>query len=179
MKKTAFLAILLCAVAAIIALTCEFGTNNADMGSSNCAYLRIHIRADSNGSEAQAVKYKVRDAVVAYLTPTVSECETKREAIEKIKGKLSEIERTAKNILIQNGYFYGARAEVRQETFPTRVYENVTLEAGVYDALILELGSGKGDNWWCVVYPPLCFSGGNGNVVYKSKIAEIIRKFFT
>ena len=58
------------------------------------------------------------------------------------------------------------------------MYDGVTLEAGVYDALILELGTGKGDNWWCVVYPPLCFTGGNANVIYKSKIAEIIRKFF-
>ena len=54
----------------------------------------------------------------------------------------------------------------------------MTLEAGVYDALILELGAGKGDNWWCVIYPPLCFTGGNANVVYRSKIAEIIARFF-
>ena len=65
-----------------------------------------------------------------------------------------------------------------EERFPTRVYEGVTLAAGVYDALILELGSGEGDNWWCVVYPPLCFTGGSVNVVYRSKIAQIIRQFF-
>ena len=70
---------------------------------------------------------------------------------------------------------------MREEEFPTRVYEGVTLEAGVYDALIVELGTGKGDNWWCVIYPPLCFSGeatGN-NVQYRSRIWEIIRNFFS
>ena len=99
--------------------------------------------------------------------------------MEKIKGKLEEIALVARNILKAEGYDYGARASLRQEEFPTRVYEGVTLQAGVYDALILELGTGSGDNWWCVVYPPLCFTSGNGNVIYKSKIAEIIKKFYS
>ncbi len=141
-------------------------------------YLRVHIRADSNAPEAQAVKYEVRDAVVAFLTPIVAFCETKEEAMEKIGGLLPEISSVAEEVLEEKGFSYGARASLKRETFPTRVYENVTLEAGVYDALILELGSGKGDNWWCVVYPPLCFAGGNASVVYKSKIAEIVRRFF-
>lgn len=153
----------------------------AGMGRGNeteTAYLRVHIRANSNLAEDQNVKYKVRDGLVAYLTPAVAECATKREAMEKIGGKLDEIALVAQNILRAEGYDYGARASLRQEEFPTRVYEGVTLEAGVYDALILELGTGSGDNWWCVVYPPLCFTSGNGNVIYKSKIAEIIQKFY-
>lgn len=174
MKKFGVVALLLIAIVGI-ALACG---NFGDMGSENSAYLRVHIRADSNETQAQAVKYKVRDAVVEYLTPVVAGCETKDAAMKKIGGKLREIERVADGVLRENGYTYGAKASLRKEEFPTRVYEDVTLEAGVYDALILELGSGKGDNWWCVVYPPLCFTGGNGNIVYKSKIAEIIRKFF-
>ena len=98
--------------------------------------------------------------------------------MKKIGAKLGEIERVAARVLRENGFSYGARASLRREQFPTRVYADATLEAGEYDALILELGSGKGDNWWCVVYPPLCFTSGNGNVVYKSKIAEIIKRFF-
>ena len=94
------------------------------------------------------------------------------------RKELGAIEEVAKEILRENGFSYGAKASLRREDFPTRVYDGVTLEAGVYDALILELGSGKGDNWWCVVYPPLCFTSGNGNIVYKSMIAEIIKKFF-
>ena len=174
MKKFAVIAVLLIA---IIGIAFAFG-GFEHMGTENSAYLRVHIRADSNDAEAQAVKYKVRDAVVEYLTPTVAGCETKDIAMMKISDKLREIERVAEGVLRANGYTYGARASLRREEFPTRVYEDVTLEAGVYDALILELGSGAGDNWWCVVYPPLCFTGGNGNIVYKSKIAEIIKKFF-
>ncbi len=141
-------------------------------------YLRVHIRANSNLEVDQAVKYEVKDSVVAYLTPVVASCESKEEAMRKIEQSLAGAERVATSTLRQNGFAYGARARLTTEEFPTRVYDGVTLEAGVYDALILELGTGEGDNWWCVVYPPLCFTSGNGNVVYQSKILQIIRKFF-
>ncbi len=155
-----------------------FGGRTSDMGGPDSAYLRIHIRADSNEAAAQAVKYKVRDAVVELLTPLAAQAESKEAAIRALTAALPRIERTAEAVLGENGFPYGARASIRKEEFPTRVYEGVTLGAGVYDALILELGSGNGDNWWCVVYPPLCFTGGGGNVVYRSRIAEIIRNFF-
>ena len=141
-------------------------------------YLRIHIRADSNDENAQAVKYLVRDGIVAYLTPLVAEYETKAAATAGIEKNLARIETAANEVLARNGFDYAARAEVRTEEFPTRVYGDYTLPAGTYTALIVELGSGKGDNWWCVVYPPLCFAGSSqGNVVYKSKIAEIIENW--
>ena len=175
MKK--FLAVILLA-AAIVGIAIAFAGTGGDVQNAADAYLRVHIRANSNSEEDQRVKYLVRDKVVEFLTPTVADCTTKAEAMEAVRGKLSEAERVAERVLEENGFYYGARASLREEEFPTRVYEEVTLSAGVYDALILELGSGKGDNWWCVVYPPLCFTSGNGNIVYKSKIAEIIRKFF-
>lgn len=142
-------------------------------------YLRIHIRADSNDSEAQAVKYKVRDRVVEYLTPVVANCQTKGQATEKMQAVLEEIERVAEKVLKENGFSYGATAIIDEEDFPTRIYGEYVLPAGKYSALILRLGSGRGDNWWCVVYPPLCFVGNqNANIVYKSKIKEIIDKFY-
>ena len=174
MKKKFLLIVLLTACIAAIALAC--GTK--EQTATADAYLRVHIRADSNEAAAQAVKYKVRDAVVEFLTPTVADCTTKDTAMKKIGAKLPEIERVAERVLSENGFSYGARASLRREEFPTRIYDGATLEAGIYDALIIELGSGKGDNWWCVVYPPLCFTSGNGNVVYRSKILDIIAKFF-
>ncbi len=143
-----------------------------------CNYLRIHIRANSNAEADQAVKYEVRDAIVSYLTPVVASCESKAQAIERVGEQIEGAIQAANAVLKREGYSYVARASIRREAFPTRVYDGVTLSGGVYDALIVELGSGTGDNWWCVVYPPLCFSSGNGNVVYKSKIAEIIKNFF-
>ena len=176
MKKFAVVALL---AAAILGVVFAFvGTGSGEAAADAASYLRVHIRANSNGEEDQTVKYKVRDAVVQFLTPTVAECGTKAEAMQKIGAKLGEAEEVAERVLRANGFSYGAHAEIRKEEFPTRVYENATLEAGVYDALIMELGSGKGDNWWCVVYPPLCFGGGNTNIIYKSKIKEIIDKFF-
>ncbi len=141
-------------------------------------YLRIHIRADSNDEAAQAVKYEVRDCVVEYLTPLVAEYESKREAMRGIEKRLSEVERVATKVLRERGFSYSAKAALKKEEFPTRVYGEYVLPAGEYSALILSLGSGKGDNWWCVVYPPLCFTGQTTNVIYKSKIREIIENFY-
>ena len=141
-------------------------------------YLRIHIRADSNEEDAQAVKYKVKDAVVAFLTPFIAECDSKQKAESMLQGKLSDIEEVADRVLYEQGYSYKSRARINAEKFPTRSYGEFTLESGYYDALIIELGSGKGDNWWCVVYPPLCFTGSGTRYEYKSKILEIVKRFY-
>ena len=162
----------------IISLMAFAFFNPTSQGKEEENYLRIHIRADSNEFEAQAVKYAVRDSVVEYLTPLVADYQTKEEASKGIEDNLSQVVATAEATLKKNGFSYGAKASLKQEEFPTRVYGEYTLPAGEYSALIIELGSGKGDNWWCVVYPPLCFSGVDTNVVYKSKIKEIIQRFF-
>ncbi len=146
----------------------------AEATQTDC--LRMHIRAHSNDESAQAVKYLVRDEVVDYLTPLVAQYQTKTDAVAGVEAHLADIEQTATAVLCRNGFSYTATASIRQESFPTRVYQHYTLPAGEYTALIIELGEGKGDNWWCVVYPPLCFAAPSGeNVVYKSKIAEIIQ----
>ena len=142
-------------------------------------YLRIHIRADSNSAVDQAVKYKVKDAVVEFLTPFIAECDTKAKAERMLNEKLADVERVADTILEQNGFSYTSKAGIKKEEFPTRIYGQVELEKGFYDALIINLGSGKGDNWWCVVYPPLCFTeSGLSGYVYRSKILDIINDFF-
>ena len=144
----------------------------------NDEYLRIHIRADSNEDRAQAVKYKVRDGVVDYLTPLVADYTTQKQAVQGIAKNLDGIRLVAEEILQKAGFSYGAAVEIKTENFPTRVYGSYTLPAGEYTALIVRLGRGEGDNWWCVVYPPLCFAATNTDVVYKSKIKEIIDRFY-
>ena len=173
MKKLLPIALAVASIVLIVFL-CGRGPQSTEAD----AYLRVHIRADSNEGAAQAVKYEVRDAVVEFLTPVVADCESKKEAMQKIGGLLPQIEEVAERVLLERGFSYGARASLKREEFPTRIYAETTLEGGTYDALILELGSGTGDNWWCVVYPPLCFTSGNGNITYKSKIAEIVKNFF-
>lgn len=140
-------------------------------------YLRIHVRANSNSAEDQQVKYEVKDEVVKFITPFVKECVDKERAIEVMNELLPEIEKVCDKALRERGYTYGARAQIRSEKFPTRVYGDLTLDEGVYDALIIELGTGTGDNWWCVIYPPLCFTSASADVEYRSIIADIINKF--
>ncbi len=141
-------------------------------------YLRIHVRANSNEQVDQSVKYIVKDEVVKFITPYAAQCVDKNTAIELIESILPEIEEVCDRTLKDNGFDYTSRAQVRAEQFPTRVYGDLTLEAGLYDALIIELGTGTGDNWWCVIYPPLCFTSGTQNVEYRSAIYEIIKKWF-
>ena len=141
-------------------------------------YLRIHVRADSNEQADQNVKYLVKDEIVRFLTPVLSECDTKLKAESVLNKNLKNIESVANDVLIKNGFSYTSSANLSEEEFPTRVYNGVTLSSGYYDALIINLGSGQGDNWWCVVYPPLCFVGEGVGYQYKSKLLAIINEFF-
>ena len=149
---------------------------------ANAAYLRVHIRANSNNQEDQEVKYKVKQAVVDYLTPQIAENSTFNEVYNMLSENLTNIENVSNKVLKENGFNYKSEAKLKDEYFPTRSYGEYTLEADYYDALIVNLGSGGGNNWWCVVYPPLCFIGSEGtaykNIKYKSKIIEIIQNFF-
>lgn len=144
-------------------------------------FLRVHIRANSDAACDQSVKYAVKDKIVDFLMPVAASCETKREAMDKIGTLIEEIEEVADGVLREHGYLYTAKAKLTREEFPTRVYEDFTLESGVYDALIIELGNAEGANWWCVIYPPLCFAGEatGANIRYRSAIYDIIAGFFS
>lgn len=148
----------------------------ASLQKCEVEYLRIHIRANSNSAEDQRVKYLVKDRIVEVLIPYLSDVETFEQAKEVVSQNFSLIESEAEDVLLSEGFSYGCRADIRKEMFPTRTYENLTLEEGEYEALILELGSGEGDNWWCIVFPAFCFtkSQNSDNIVYISKIWEII-----
>ncbi len=148
--------------------------------STEVEYLRIHIRANSNSVEDQNVKYKVKDQVVEALIPLLSEIRTFDDAVLAVQENFGMIENVANFVLEEEGFDYKSKAKLKNEYFPTRVYENITLEEGYYDALILELGSGTGDNWWCIVFPAFCFTKtqNSDNIVYISLIWEIIKSVF-
>lgn len=172
MKK--FLAVILVIFAVIGALVYAGSVEGAQAESD---YLRIHVRANSNGQIDQSIKYTVKDEVVKFITPYAAECTDKEKAIKVIGAILPQIEAVCDGVLKANGFTYTSKASIRAEQFPTRVYGDLTLESGIYDALIIELGSGTGDNWWCVIYPPLCFTSGTAEVKYRSVILDIIDKF--
>ncbi|MDE7440495.1 MAG: stage II sporulation protein R [Clostridia bacterium] len=173
MKKFIAVIIAVLAVIGTVALVKTMGSGE----QANTDYLRIHVRANSNSETDQSIKYIVKDEVVKFITPYAAQCTDKEKAMEVIGGILPQIEEVCDRTLKANGFDYKSKASVRAEEFPTRVYGDLTLENGIYDALIIELGTGTGDNWWCVIYPPLCFTSGTASVQYRSAIMDIINKF--
>ena len=143
-------------------------------------YLRLHIRANSNSEIDQNIKYEIKDELVEFLTPYFCNVTSKNEAVgivNNLKEKMSEI---CVEVLRKNGFNYSANVKINNEYFPTRTYSNTTLESGYYDAVIVELGCAEGDNWWCVMYPPLCFitRENQTEITFKSKIAEWFKSLF-
>lgn len=118
--------------------------------------LRLHLPANSNSEEDQLIKLKLRDYILTEYGSMLSECGTLAEAEKAAQQLLPEIEISASEFLAEHGFSYGARAELVTMDFTTREYEKLILPAGEYRALRITLGSGEGQNWWCVIYPQLC-----------------------
>jgi len=118
--------------------------------------VRLHVLANSDSEEDQALKLKVRDRLLAYVEPILEGAADRREAEALLRGQLLELERIAGEEIQANGYAYGVDIRLEDTMFPTREYEGFTLPAGEYLALRVLIGEGAGQNWWCVVFPPLC-----------------------
>jgi len=144
--------------------------------------FRLHILANSNSTDDQQVKLKVRDAVLKVTEDGIMQCKNASDAEEYIRNNIGIILETADETLKQNGYDYQATATVGSYHFPEKSYQNVTYPEGDYEALRIILGDGKGDNWWCVIFPPLCLSeidGSSGSSVqYTSFFAELWKNIF-
>ncbi len=147
----------------------------------NRDYLRLHIRANSNSEVDQRVKYEIKDLMINLLTPHLCNIESKDKAIEVVENFSPLLKSSCLETLEKRGFAYSVNIKIANEFFPTRTYVNTTLESGYYDAVIVELGESKGDNWWCVMYPPLCFVNKNENtnqIKYKSIIFDWLKKLF-
>ena len=119
--------------------------------------LRLHVVANSDSKEDQELKYKVRDSVLDYMKQLSSNCKTKEEAINVLSTHLDEFHEIAKSTIKDNGFDYDVNISISKFEFPTKYYGDISLPAGFYDALKIEIGSSAGQNWWCVMFPPLCF----------------------
>ena len=174
MKKIIMLLVMILSAS----MLCAFNNQSSSLEQ----YLRIHIRANSNLATDQNIKYKIKDELVKYLTPLVVECESFDSVVDMVETHKKDMENICDDILSDNGFSYTSKVSLNEEYFPTRAYGEYVLESNFYDAIIVELGEAIGDNWWCVVYPPLCFVEAKqldtNNIVYKSKLLEIIRKLF-
>ena len=118
--------------------------------------LRLHVLANSDSAEDQALKLKVRDSVVEKASEILTGCPDRESAEQRLTEALPELEEAARKRIAAEGETQRVTAELRPTRFPTREYESFTLPAGEYLALRVVIGEGAGHNWWCVVFPPLC-----------------------
>ncbi len=118
--------------------------------------IRLHVVADSDSEDDQAVKLLVRDAVTQEVSETLGQIQDKDQALAYLSGHLTQLEAAANRVLLEQGFSQRAKVTLEEEAFSTRQYDTFALPAGVYDALRVTIGSGQGKNWWCVVFPGLC-----------------------
>ena len=139
--------------------------------------IRFHVIANSDSDEDQNLKLKVRDAVIDYLQQKLDLSSSIEESETIIKSEYKELENISKNIVLENGYKYDISVGIDYSTFPTKQYSNVVLPAGEYKALRIIIGEGKGKNWWCVMFPPLCFVDEQSSIIdteTDKKLREIL-----
>ena len=129
------------------------------------AVFRLHVIANSNSAEDQTLKLKVRDSLINYMNNICSDCSTKQEAINLAKEHQDEFQKIAEQTIIENGYNYCVNININNFYFPTKNYGDISLPAGYYDALRVEIGEAKGENWWCVMFPSLCFIDVSNGIV--------------
>ncbi len=116
--------------------------------------VRLHVIANSDTEKDQELKLKVRDELLKMVSSY--EVDSKEEALIKMEESKDELEKIAKETIQANGYDYDVKIEIGLEDYPTRDYEDFSLPAGEYTSVRVIIGEGKGQNWWCVLYPPLC-----------------------
>ena len=166
--------------------------------------IRFHIKANSDREEDQVLKIKIRDKVLNEIGEEFGNSKSIEETRAIVKNNLNNMKSIAENIIEDEGKDYSVNISLGNENFPTRKYGNITFPAGEYETVMLTIGEGKGKNWWCVMFPPLCFvdithgnaqavekdlkevlteeeinlllSNKGSNIILKSKIVEILEK---
>lgn len=148
----------------LLAMSWENAQNNAAIveGAIPEESIRIRILANSDSAADQAVKRHVRNAIADELRQLSAGADSIAEAREAIAGALPELETMVKRELEMRGFDYPAAVKLGPVPFPAKIYGNRVYPAGQYEALLITLGEGKGENWWCVLFPPLCFADAVG-----------------
>lgn len=136
--------------------------------------IRFHVIANSDGEADQKLKLKVRDEVLKYIQPILKESESLEESRKILNEKNDEILKIAERVIKENGYDYKVESTLSKEYFPVKTYGNITLPQGQYEAYRIVIGSGEGQNWWCVMFPPICFVDiTKGQVAYEETEKEM------
>ena len=125
--------------------------------------VRLHVLANSDSEEDQALKLRVRDAVLEVTTPLVEGCGTQAEAIAAIEGGMEEIRAAARQVIDDAGRTDDVSVLLGEEEYPTRTYDSCCFPAGEYVSLRVCIGEAEGQNWWCVLFPPLCLTAASAS----------------
>lgn len=131
-------------------------------------FFRLHILANSNSEEDQKLKLKVRDEILKYMETLSYDGLQKSDAINLTRDNLENFKEIAINTIKSEGYDYPVNLEIGNFYFPTKEYGNISLPAGYYDALKINIGKAEGNNWWCSLFPPLCFVDISSGVIDES-----------
>ena len=139
--------------------------------------LRFHVLANSDSEEDQKLKLEIRDAIGGYLQPLLKEAEDLNATKRIVDEHLGDVVKTAEQTIRENGYMYPVKACIKQIDFPDKTYGEYSFPAGEYEALQVTIGQGEGQNWWCVLYPNMCFKGAVYEVVEeeaKENLKEVL-----
>lgn len=147
-------------------------------GTDAKGLIRLHIIANSDSEQDQNIKFKVRDAVIAYLTPLLDKKDSPAAARQVVAENRDEIVQIANRVLNQNSVLYTATMEMGMFDFPIKSYGTLVLPAGKYEAVRILLGESQGKNWWCVLFPPLCLVDGTTAIAVtpNDKPLEVVRE---
>lgn len=127
--------------------------------------FRLHILANSNSIEDQSLKLKIRDNIINYLENLCINCSSKSEYISIIEKNIENLKAITTQAIIENGYNYSINIEIGNFYFPTKHYGNISYPAGFYDGLKIKIGEAEGQNWWCSLFPPLCFTDISSGII--------------
>lgn len=146
---------------------------STSLAGVNGDYIRLHVVANSDGEFDQQLKLQVRDAVLSYLNPYLSDVNNISKARQMIDEHKQGILTAAQDAVRQNNHDYKIELETGNFQFPLKTYGNVTLPSGEYEAVKIKIGQAQGGNWWCVLFPPLCFVDGTQSTALMAKTKKI------
>lgn len=149
----------------IYTFLCAYSYVQAISSDLSDSVFRLHVLANSDSEEDQNLKYIVRDNLLSYMDELCANCTNKEDAIKIVETNKEKFEQIALNTIKEQGYSYDVNINIDNFEFPTKVYGDISLPAGYYDALRVEIGEAKGQNWWCVMFPPLCFVDVSSGIV--------------
>lgn len=157
----------------IYTLLSLFSYSNAVSTDIQNSVFRLHVIANSDSIEDQDLKYKVRDALIEYMNSISKDITSKEEAINIAIEHKNQFYNIAKSIILDNGFDYNVNIEIGNFSFPTKTYGDISLPSGFYDALKVEIGEASGQNWWCVMFPSLCFVDVSEGIVPEESKEEL------